>query len=176
MDDDRADRRAHHPVQQVRPGLHQDGGSPHCNPVWYLDITRGHDWLTVPVNQLVQEALAAATDVVSKDVNTLLLANASVVKLTPFVEQMGPTNMSRKEFWWEREGRHVGDFNFFGKEVVALLAPEVEHEAIREMVAALGGSWAERVPAILDPTWGLERMVGAMSGIDEDQLGPFPES
>ena len=32
-----------------------------CNPVWYLDITPGHDWLTNPINQLVNDAIAQAT-------------------------------------------------------------------------------------------------------------------
>ncbi|MBX9771721.1 MAG: hypothetical protein K2X29_10135, partial [Candidatus Obscuribacterales bacterium] len=27
------------------------------NPVWYLDITPGHDWLTTPVNSLVERAI-----------------------------------------------------------------------------------------------------------------------
>jgi hypothetical protein len=40
----------------------------------------------------------------------------------------------------------------------------------------MGGSWSKRVPPILDRIWGLERMIGAMSGIDEDPLGPFPEN
>jgi hypothetical protein len=28
------------------------------NPVWYIDITPGHDWLTKPVDELVDEAIA----------------------------------------------------------------------------------------------------------------------
>ena len=30
-----------------------------ANPVWYIDITPGHDWLMGPVNELVQAAIAA---------------------------------------------------------------------------------------------------------------------
>lgn len=125
-----------------------------CNPVWYLDIAPGHDWLTVPINKLVQEAVATATDAASH-VNTSVLAGEPVLKLTPFIEQMGPTNTGKKEFWWEREWRHVGDFNFFGRQVVALLAPESTHDALRQDIAAMGGSWSKRVPPILDPIWGL---------------------
>jgi hypothetical protein len=146
-----------------------------CNPVWYLDITPGHDWLTVPINSLVQQTVAAATDLTSKEIDLVALADEPILKVTPFVEQMGPTNTSKKEFWWEREWRHVGDFSFFGRQVVALLAPEDDHDAITQEVATLGGSWAKRVPPILDPIWGLDRMIGAMAGIDEDQLAPFPE-
>jgi hypothetical protein len=32
-----------------------------CNPVWYIDITPGKNWLTAPVNQLVEDAVARAT-------------------------------------------------------------------------------------------------------------------
>lgn len=147
-----------------------------CNPVWYLDITPGHDWLTGPINDLVRAAVAAATDRASGQLDTAVLAGQSILKVTPFLEQMGPTNTSKKEFWWEREWRHVGDFAFMGSHVVALLAPENDHDALGQEVSAIGGSWARRLPPILDPIWGLERMIGAMSGIDEDQLGPFPEA
>ena len=147
-----------------------------CNPVWYLDITPGHDWLTVPVNRLVEDALAAVTDPATLEVDAVALADKPILKITPFIEQIGPTHTSKKEFWWEREWRHVGNFRFFGGQVVALLAPESDHASLRQAVETLGGPWAKQTPPILDPIWGLERMIGAMSGIDEDQLGPFPES
>ena len=73
---------------------------------WYLDISqRGRDWLTGPVNRLVESAEAEATgqDGVT---DAAALAEAEILRLTPFIEQMGPTTDGRrKEFWWEREWR-----------------------------------------------------------------------
>lgn len=145
-----------------------------CNPVWYIDITPGHDWLTGPINKMVDEAIAAATRSGSDAPDLLQLAKQPIFEITPFLEQMGPTNTGRKEFWWEREWRCVGDFQFVGKQVVALLAPQSDHAAIEDEIRAFSGSWARRVPPLLDPDWGQERMIGSMSGIDDEQLGPFP--
>jgi hypothetical protein len=30
------------------------------------------------------------------------------------------------------------------------------------------------VPVILDPTWGLERMIGAIADVPEEYAGPLP--
>lgn len=139
------------------------------NPVWYIDIERGHDWLTVPINRMLSAAVAAA------DRGETALEESDVAKITPFIEQMGPTNDGRrKEFWWEREWRHKGDFRFATwRKVVCLFAPESDHENLRgdlELFVAR----PSKIPPIVDASWGLERMIAAMRGIDEDDAGPLP--
>ena len=55
-----------------------------ANPVWYLDISqRGREWLTEPVNRLVDaaEALAAGDAGVT---DGSVLASADILRLTPF--------------------------------------------------------------------------------------------
>jgi hypothetical protein len=144
-----------------------------CNPVWYLDITAGHDWLTVPIGSLVRAAEIASQD----DKGTLdiaLLAQQDIFRLTPFLEQMGKPADIRKEFWWEREWRHAGPFVFRPRKVVAVLAPEDEHEQIAEEIGDLDANWEKRQVPLVDPDWGLERMISGLSGIDPFDAGPWP--
>lgn len=146
-----------------------------CNPVWYLDITRGHNWLTEPIREQVTRAVTASTDV-SGAIDRKLLADQPVLRITPFIEQMGKPNGTRKEFWWEREWRHAGHFDFrTPKHVVALLAPEDEHDVLASEVADLSYSWRTREVPLLDPDWGLERMISALAGVGPDDSGPWPE-
>jgi hypothetical protein len=100
------------------------------NPVWYLDITPGHDWLTGPIKELVAEAVSNATPSGSKEPEGFQLAEQPILRLTPFIEQMGPTRERRKEFWWEREWRHVGDLRFATDDIVVVFAPVGEHETL----------------------------------------------
>lgn len=89
------------------------------------------------------------------------------------MEQMGPTNSGgRKEFWWEREWRHVGDMEFDPADIVVVFAPEAEHHSLR---SHLGNStdYAAKIPALVDTNWGLERMIAALAGVSEP--GPFPQ-
>ncbi|MDU0299845.1 hypothetical protein [Streptomyces sp. PAL114] len=67
-----------------------------ANPVWYLDITPGHDWLTVPINNMVEEAKGVAGDPAEGGVDAA--ATADILRLTPFIEQMGKPLETRKEF------------------------------------------------------------------------------
>ncbi|MCP3799759.1 abortive infection system antitoxin AbiGi family protein [Allokutzneria sp. A3M-2-11 16] len=141
------------------------------NPVWYLDITPGHDWLTGPVNQLVKDAEAAATPTGAPGPDTVSLLASPILRLTPFLEQMGPTQGARKEFWWEREWRHVGDFVFTSRDIVVVFAPESEHDALREEMATWPGCAAP--PAVVDAKWGLERVIAALAHVRDP--GPFPK-
>jgi hypothetical protein len=123
---------------------------------------------------MVKEAKARCTTQAGK-VNASALANEAVLRLTPFMEQMGPIGGGkRKEFWWEREWRHVGDFEFRPRDVVAILLPEAEHEDFAEDLAELSKAWARRRVPLLDPTWGLERMIAGLAAVDPDRAGPFP--
>jgi hypothetical protein len=136
------------------------------NPVWYLDISmRGRDWLTNPINALVDDARRGARD------GGIPLAESEIAKLTPFIEQMGPTKTARKEFWWEREWRHVGRFTLPWSKVVAVFAPEHDHYAFEDELGTLSTS---RRPPIVDPRWGLERMISRLRGLDDDFAGPLP--
>ncbi len=148
----------------------------HCNPVWYLDISTrgGRNWLTVPVNELVETAVEASKDGVGQ-VDPAVLQAQPVLRLTPFVEQMGPTrDGGRKEFWWEREWRHQGDLIFRPRHVVAFLVPEADHEAFREELVTRNPKWERRPRPLLDPTWGLETMIATLAGMDPEDTGPFP--
>ncbi|MFB4273515.1 abortive infection system antitoxin AbiGi family protein [Nonomuraea sp. GTA35] len=100
------------------------------NPVWYLDITPDHDWLTNPLQQLIDQAL--------EQLNLPFTQPGGlppVLRLTPFIEQMGTGTRRdgttyRKEFAWEREWRHNGTFNFSLGNAVAIFAPENDHLAL----------------------------------------------
>jgi len=144
-----------------------------ANPVWYLDITPGHDWLTTPVNELVNKAKLSMPD--GDEASDLAEFLASpILRLTPFIEQMGPmTAGGRKEFWWEREWRLVGDLLFNQNDIVVVFAPHTEHETLRAVLRESGRYGDGLMPAFVDATWGLERMIGTLAGVQE--LGPFPQ-
>jgi hypothetical protein len=71
----------------------------------------------------------------------------------PFIEQMGTWTSTRKEFTWEREWRHLGDFVFEERDVALVLCPEAEIEDFE----AIGNYSA------IDPSWSLERMINALA-------------
>lgn len=132
------------------------------NPVWYVDITPGHDWLMKPINELVENALKA-----SKEFRKTRLS-----KICPFIEQMGSGARSdgygyRKEFWWEREWRHRGDFSFSRSEVIFGLCPEDRIETFEAMVKT-----TSRKTRFVDPKWSLEKTIAHLAGCQET-LTPF---
>lgn len=144
-----------------------------ANPVWYLDISqRGRDWLTGPVNRLVDAAEALATgDTGATDGSAL--ASADILQLTPFIEQMGPTKGSRKEFWWEREWRHVGRFTFDPDDIVVAFAPENQQAELQAKLRKAADDDYDGL-TFVDVNWGLERIIGALANVDAADLGPFP--
>jgi hypothetical protein len=130
------------------------------NPVWYLDITPGHDWLTVPANDLIDRAIRSGN-----------FLDHPVAKLAPFIEQMGSgTSASgdpyRKEFWWEREWRHVGHFDIPSSLVV--LCPEEEISEFKSFVDDLPG---DLHASFVDPNWSLEQMIARLAGFSMDDVG-----
>ncbi|MFC8384274.1 abortive infection system antitoxin AbiGi family protein [Nocardia sp. NPDC057272] len=127
-----------------------------CNPVWYMDQTPGYTWLTGAVNQMV-EAARRQCDNPFQDA-----AELEILKITPFFEQSG----RGKDFAWEREWRHRGNFRFQSPyNVMAVFAPDSLHPALRDVIASISPVWKERRVPVLDPEWGLERMLVAMSGV-----------
>jgi abortive phage resistance protein AbiGi (putative antitoxin) len=153
-----------------------------CNPVWYLDITPGHEWLTNPINDLVKLAENEPARGWNGQTGTgevVDVEDAPVLRITPFIEQMGPmTSGGRKEFWWEREWRHCGDLSFALDDIVAVFVPEVDHLPFRADCRSSFGSRRAGLADelhLLDPAWGLERMIAALAGIPGTQAGPLPD-
>jgi hypothetical protein len=146
-----------------------------CNPVWYIDMTYrvGVDWLTKPVNNMVAAAVADSKDADGRIIPERL-ADHDIFRVTPFFEQMGPTKDAMKEFWWEREWRHVGDYHFEPRHVVAFVAPEEDHDALRAELIEMDDKYAKRPHALLDPAWGLERTIATLSGVPIEDTMPFP--
>lgn len=103
----------------------------------------------------------------------MTLAMAPILQLTPFIDQMGNPSGIRKEFWWEREWRHVGHLQFAATDLVVVFAPEYEHGTLRGFLARHPG-YEATMPQFVDAQWGLERMIGTLAGVSD--LGPFPQS
>lgn len=136
-----------------------------CNPVWYVNCTPGYTWPMKAINAAVQAETRPFSD------------EESILRVAPYIEQMGDWSTgsytNRKEFWWEREWRRVGDFWFQPNHTVALLAPERDHQELNQTLVD-AGQWSSRDVPILDPNWGLERMMVCMSGVAREDIGPFP--
>lgn len=147
-----------------------------CNPVWYshMALERGkfEHFPIASINALIQDAVRRAR-VDGTNIDSERLSEEPIFRLTPFFEQMGYTTTLRKEFWWEREWRHIGDFHLGPPGIVAILAPAHDHDRLREDLVKIHESWGQR--PILDPEWGLERMLVALSGIRDQHIGPFPK-
>jgi len=117
------------------------------NPVWYIDTTPNHEWLTKHVEKLVKASI-----------NTNF-ANSAISKLAPFMETMGTgTSGGRKymkEFWYEREWRYNGkSYNLPNKFIV--IAPERHFDEVADTILSTESS----VKALLiDSEWSIEEMV-----------------
>jgi hypothetical protein len=131
------------------------GRSRGVNPVWYVDITPGHTWLTRPINELIGDAITSGS-----------FEKSPIAMIAPFIEQMGSGDGYKKEFWWEREWRHIGDFTL-PCPVIGLCPMDrfQEFESIKER-------WHEQVKFV-DPRWSLERIIGHLAGIQHSDLGPM---
>jgi abortive phage resistance protein AbiGi (putative antitoxin) len=128
------------------------------NPVWYVDMTPGRSWtIAHTLDRLRDQILDPAVD---RDFHESALA-----KLFPFIEQMGTWQNSLKEFWWEREWRHVGDFQIPATGVI-WLCPEGEITQVNERVGRELSPW-------LDPRWGLEEIIAHLSGFPLSDVSPF---
>jgi hypothetical protein len=127
-----------------------------ANPVWYVDITPGHEWLSNSINRLIDAALDKG-DFEESDIGCL----------TPFIEQMGSSVQPsyRKEFWWEREWRYVGDFmipwNLIG------LCPESEIPWFEQELKSMGSALDIR---FIDPLWSLEQIIAHLAGFKAEDV------
>lgn len=117
-----------------------------ANPIWYVDMTPGRSggWVIAKaLDRLRDDAELAPGGFDSHPASRIL----------PFVEQMGSWPGSKKEFWWEREWRHLGDFTFRKSDVAVVLCPETD---IPEF-SSLGYR-------AVDPSWSLERTIASLAG------------
>lgn len=97
-------------------------------------------------------------------------------RVFPFIEQMGVwSEVSRKEFWWEREWRHVGrvHLDYLG---CLFLCPEkeIEYFALREEGEPMH-KWNRRKRRFIDPSWGLEWIIAHLAGMPKRYITPFDD-
>ncbi len=125
----------------------QEARSRGANPIWYVDMTPGHSW-----------ALSRALDLLRDQANSDPggFQDNPAASVLPFIEQMGTwrSTMS-KEFWWEREWRHLGDFDFGFDSLSLVLCPERDIEEFSAMT---------RFP-VIDPSWSLERIISRLAAL-----------
>jgi hypothetical protein len=123
-----------------------------ANPIWYVDTAS---------TTTLRDALDQMRDAAKADAGGF--AGTPAAKVLPFIEQMGswPTG-TVKEFWWEREWRHLGPFRFRQPHVALVLCPAADVEEFEDL-----GYRA------VDPTWSLERMVAHLVGLEDDAVTQF---
>jgi hypothetical protein len=122
------------------------------NPIWYIDMTPGHHWLMNDVWSLVEQASQPGST----------FQNDPMAMIAPFVEGMGTwEGKGRKEFWWEREWRHLGDFHFLLDDIAVVLCPEQQMDDFACHTKCDSG----RIVPRIDPTWGLERIIAVLAGV-----------
>ncbi len=118
------------------------------NPVWYLDITPSSNWLTEPVNNLIDAALQSEN-----------FMQSDIAKLSPLIEQMGSGNTEyshyRKEFWWEREWRHVNHYCLPDKYFV--FAPYSDFDEMEDLIEKFSGHSITIL--LIDPIWSMEEII-----------------
>lgn len=123
------------------------------NPVWYIDQTPGHDWLSEKtINPMIKNALD------TKDWEN------GIFKLTPFFEIMGSwQGQPPKEFWWEREWRHIGNFTL-PKHFITI-CPKEDHDEVESLITG-----ANKEPHLIDSKWSMEEMVANLAHFDKDEI------
>jgi hypothetical protein len=135
------------------------------NPVWYIDQTPGRDWVLSQGLDALRDWTANSAEQSGQAFHIYYLA-----RIFPFIEQMGtwPSAGTQKEFWWEREWRHVGPVTLPLRGVIWLCKAE-EHAQLEVLAGGrLLRPW-------IDPRWGLERIIAHLAGFSTDEITPFPE-
>jgi|HubBroStandDraft_1064217.scaffolds.fasta_scaffold22870_3 hypothetical protein len=139
-------------------------------PVWYVDRTAGaeHQWrIAMALDRLRTHALQHSDQIA-----------ADVAAILPHFESMGTWPQGQKEFWWEREWRKVGSLDFAWAEVAFWFAAEHDHREIRDALRAkMNETGAVNIPTptVLDPSWGLERMMAKLVGLPDTAITPFSQ-
>lgn len=124
------------------------------NPIWYLDSTPGGGrWMNKNFEKLIDLAIE------NQDVPDI----QEIFRLSPFIEQMGTwSSTNKKEFWWEREWRYVGDFALPPRIIV--LCPEKDFSEIGEYLPV-----GRRRPKLIDPDWSLERTIAHLADFPSEE-------
>jgi hypothetical protein len=138
-----------------------------ANPVWYVDITPTHEWLMNSINRMI-----------TAEVRRLgrRFWESDLANLCPFIEQMGSGPRQdgfgyKKEFWWEREWRHKGNFNFGYSEIAFGLAPEADVEELEDLMRRRSSRTSRKI-RFLDPAWSADKMIAHLCG-SVGALTPF---
>lgn len=135
------------------------------NPVWYIDISPDNErdkWLTKPIENLIEQAKISQEG----------FTKHPIAQITPFIEPMGSGRNSetgkayRYEFWWEREWRHVENFDLPNH--IILLCPDKEIDYF-EGKANYNGHSARAI----DPNWGLEKIIARLAGFKDGDIDPL---
>lgn len=133
------------------------------NPVWYVDMTPGRNWLIAHALDELREQATATGD----------FHHQPAARVLPFAEPMGAWASSIREFWWEREWRHVGTFHL-PPDGCLFLCPEDEiDEFVPEHENEKPSEWNRRKRRFIDPRWGLERIIAHLAGMPKDDVTPF---
>jgi hypothetical protein len=139
------------------------------NPVWYVDMTTrgGRDWEEARAIDAIRDAAVAARG----------FHDSPEAKLFPFFEHMGTWPDNRKEFWWEREWRHRGDIDLADRwGSIIWLCPEEEHPRFRRCIEEAAPPGHSAPPVVLDPSWGLEQIIGHLCGLPAEDVSLFHAS
>jgi hypothetical protein len=141
-----------------------------ANPVWYVDRSAGaaHGWVVAKaIDSLCRRALAEPEGEIAPEIGTIL----------PFFDVMATWGADRqKEFWWEREWRHVGDFTFDLRHVALWLSPQEEHPDFEELLRSeweAEGYPTVSTPVFVDPSWSLERIIAKLVRLGPGDVTPF---
>lgn len=136
------------------------------NPVWYVDMTVGHDWQIVhALNALRDEAIASGA-----------FHQQPVARVLPFVEPMGTwtsTGGTAREFWWEREWRKVGTLHIPPGSAIFLCPEDEIEEFVPRRADEATRDWNRRKRRFVDPRWGLERIIAHLAGMSKGDVTPF---
>lgn len=107
------------------------------NPVWYLNMYTGQggfEWLVKSVNALIDEVALNSAE--QPDAHAFAVSH--IARLTPFIETMGEWGAIKKDFSFEREWRHRGDFVFEQRDVARVVVPPGETTSFKKDLRAAG--------------------------------------
>lgn len=131
------------------------------NPVWYLDITQGHTWLTNYLNTIIDNEIRQES-----------FKTSDIAQLTPYIEQMGMGAGKNegetyfKEYWWEREWRYRGDYGLPFRFIV--ICPEEEKEEIFN-----SSDTDNSYLPFIDASWSLEQIIARLARLIAEEVDPF---
>ena len=124
-----------------------------ANPVWYLNSYSGRgisfEWLVRDVNKLIDAVISSPS--ATADAKAAAFRKSPMSRLAPMIVTMGRWpqrggGTKIKDFSFEREWRHAGDFQFAPSDVVAILTPQEDRE---DFLAELEEAVPDSYPAEL---------------------------